>query len=71
MAAINSRRVVRSPWVRQWRGRRARGEMIVVRFADDAVVGFEHHDDAQRFLADLRERFAEFNLECRRMPWQG
>jgi RNA-directed DNA polymerase len=50
-------------WVRQWRGRRARGEMIVVRFADDAVVGFEHHDDAQRFLADLRERFAEFNLE--------
>jgi len=50
-------------WVHQWRGRRARGEMIVVRFADDAVVGFEHHDDAQRFLADLRDRFAEFNLE--------
>jgi hypothetical protein len=37
--------------------------MIVVRFADDAVVGFEHRDDAERFLADLRERFAEFNLE--------
>ena len=50
-------------WVHQWRGRRARGEMIVVRFADDAVVGFEHRDDAERFLADLRERFAEFNLE--------
>ena len=50
-------------WVHQRRGRRARGEMIVVRFADDAVVGFEHRDDAERFLADLRERFAEFNLE--------
>jgi RNA-directed DNA polymerase len=50
-------------WVHQWRGRQARGEMIVVRFADDAVVGFEHRDDAERFLADLRERFAEFNLE--------
>ncbi|MCA1699885.1 MAG: group II intron reverse transcriptase/maturase [Actinobacteria bacterium] len=50
-------------WVQQWRGRHARGEMIVVRYADDAVVGFEHHDDAQRFLADLRERFATFNLE--------
>jgi RNA-directed DNA polymerase len=50
-------------WVHQWRGRQARGEMIVVRFADDAVVGFEHRDDAERFLADLRDRFAEFNLE--------
>ena len=50
-------------WVHQWRGRHARGEMIVVRFADDAVAGFEHRDDAERFLADLRERFVEFNLE--------
>jgi group II intron reverse transcriptase/maturase len=50
-------------WAHQWRGRRARGEMIVVRFADDAVAGFEFHDNAQRFLADLRGRFAEFNLE--------
>jgi RNA-directed DNA polymerase len=50
-------------WVHQWRGRHARGEMIVVRFADDAVVGFEHRDDAERFLVDLRDRFAEFNLE--------
>ena len=50
-------------WVHQWRGRHARGELIVVRFADDAVVGFEHRDDAERFLADLRDRFAEFNLE--------
>ena len=50
-------------WVHQWRGQQARGEMIVVRFADDAVAGFEHRDDAERFLAELRERFAEFNLE--------
>ena len=50
-------------WVHQWRGRHARGELIVVRFADDAVVGFEHRDDAERFLDDLRDRFAEFNLE--------
>src|SRR5829696_1986485 len=33
-------------WVHQWRGRHARGDMVVVRFADDAVVGFEHRDDA-------------------------
>ena len=37
-------------WVHQWRGRQARGEMIAVRFADDFVVGFEHRDDAERFL---------------------
>ena len=50
-------------WVHQWRSRQARGEMIVVRFADDFVVGFEHHDDAERFWAELRERFANFGLE--------
>ena len=37
--------------------------MVVVRFADDFVVGFEHRDDAERFLAELRERFARFGLE--------
>jgi group II intron reverse transcriptase/maturase len=50
-------------WAHQWRGRQARGEMIVVRYADDFVVGFEHNDDAERFLADLCERFAQFALE--------
>jgi group II intron reverse transcriptase/maturase len=50
-------------WVHQWRSRHARGDVIAVRFADDFVVGFEHRDDAERFWADLRERFAEFNLE--------
>jgi RNA-directed DNA polymerase len=50
-------------WVRQWRRRHARGDMIVGRFADDFIVGFQHLDDAKRFLKDLRERFAKFNLE--------
>ena len=50
-------------WVRQWRNRHARGDMIVTRFADDFVVGFEHRGDAMRFWKDLRERFAKFNLE--------
>ena len=50
-------------WVRQWRHRHARGDMIVTRFADDFVVGFQHLGDAKQFLHDLRERFAKFNLE--------
>jgi hypothetical protein len=37
--------------------------VILVRFADDFIVGFEYQDDAQRFLTDLRERFAKFGLE--------
>ena len=37
--------------------------MIATRFADDFVVGFEHHGDARQFLADLRERFTKFGLE--------
>ena len=49
-------------WAQWWRRRHARGDVIIVRFADDFVVGFEHHDDAQRFLSDLRERFAKFGL---------
>ena len=50
-------------WVRQWRLTHARGDMIVTRFADDFVVGFQHLGEAKRFLKDLRERFAKFNLE--------
>ena len=49
--------------VQQWRGRNARGDVVVVRFADDLVVGFEHRTDAEQFLAALRERFAKFSLE--------
>ena len=49
-------------WVRRWRSQQAHGDVIVVRFADDLVAGFEHEADAQRFLSDLRERFAKFGL---------
>jgi RNA-directed DNA polymerase len=49
-------------WVQRWRQREARGAVIVVRFADDFVVGFEHRQEAERFLADLRDRFARFGL---------
>ena len=50
-------------WVGQWRQRHARGAMIVVRYADDTIVGFEHRADAERFLAAVRTRMAEFALE--------
>jgi RNA-directed DNA polymerase len=50
-------------WVRSWRRRLAHGDMVVVRFADDFVTGFEHKADAERFLTDLRERLAKFGLE--------
>ena len=50
-------------WAQWWRKRFAHGDVIVVRFADDFTVGFEHEEDAQRFLSDLRERFAKFGLE--------
>jgi group II intron reverse transcriptase/maturase len=50
-------------WVDQWRRRHARGDVVFVRFADDYVAGFEHREDAERFLADLRVRFAQFCLE--------
>jgi group II intron reverse transcriptase/maturase len=50
-------------WAQWWRSRYAHGDVIIVRFADDFIVGFEHEDDARRFLADLRERFAKFGLE--------
>jgi RNA-directed DNA polymerase len=50
-------------WAEQWRRRHARGDVIIVRFADDYIAGFEHREDAERFLCDLRERFAKFALE--------
>jgi RNA-directed DNA polymerase len=49
-------------WADQWRRRHAHGDVILVRYADDFLVGFEHRGDAERFLADLRDRFAEFGL---------
>jgi RNA-directed DNA polymerase len=50
-------------WAQWWRRRYAHGDVIIVRFADDFVAGFEHQADAQRFLTDLRERLAKFGLE--------
>ena len=50
-------------WAHWWRRRHAHGDVIIVRFADDFVMGFEYQQDAQRFLAELRERFANFGLE--------
>jgi Reverse transcriptase (RNA-dependent DNA polymerase) len=50
-------------WVAAWRKKRAHGDMIVVRYADDAVLGFEHRKDAEQFLEELKERLAKFGLE--------
>jgi group II intron reverse transcriptase/maturase len=50
-------------WVQAWRRKRAHGDVIVVRFADDIVVGFQVQSDAQRFWAELKERMQKFQLE--------
>jgi len=50
-------------WADWWRRRQARGDVIIVRFADDITVGFEYEEDARRFWADLRQRLAKFGLE--------
>lgn len=50
-------------WVHQWRQRKAQGDVIVVRYADDFVVGFEHRAEAERFQEELSERMKKFNLE--------
>ncbi len=50
-------------WARQWRKRHDRGDVIIVRFADDIVVGFQYRSDAKQFHKDLVQRFAKFNLE--------
>lgn len=50
-------------WLEVWRKKRACGEMIAVRFADDLVVGFEHRAEAERFLKEFQERLAKFGLE--------
>jgi len=52
-------------WANRWRQREATGDMIVVRYADDIVVGFEHEADAHRFLEMMRTRLEEFALTPR------
>ena len=49
-------------WANRWRQREATGDMIIVRYADDIVVGFEHEADARRFWEAMRERLQEFAL---------
>jgi RNA-directed DNA polymerase len=50
-------------WADWWRRRHAHGEVIIARWADDFIVGFQYRDDAERFLNELRGRFARFGLE--------
>jgi RNA-directed DNA polymerase len=50
-------------WVQHWRKHRAAGEVIVVRYADDSVLGFQHRADAERFLQEWRGRLQKFGLE--------
>src|SRR6204780_4490979 len=50
-------------WVEAWRKKVAQGDVIVVRYADDLVVGFESRAEAERFLEEFRERLAKFGLE--------
>ena len=50
-------------WAQQWRRRYARGDVIIVRWADDFVVGFQYEDDARRFKGELQDRFERFSLE--------
>jgi Reverse transcriptase (RNA-dependent DNA polymerase) len=50
-------------WADIWRKKVARGDIIVVRYADDLVVGFQHRTDAECFLKEFRERLAKFGLE--------
>jgi RNA-directed DNA polymerase len=50
-------------WVEAWRKKVARGDVIVVRYADDAVLGFQYREEAEKFLAELQERVRKFGLE--------
>ena len=50
-------------WVHRWRQRHAKGDVIIVRYVDDFVVGFQYRDEAERFLNEMRERLRRFSLE--------
>src|SRR5437588_7886909 len=50
-------------WVNVWRKKWAQGEVVVIRYADDTIAGFQYQRDADRFLENLRERLAKFGLE--------
>jgi group II intron reverse transcriptase/maturase len=50
-------------WIQQWRKTQAKGDVIIVRFADDFVAGFQHRREAEQLLNDLQERFTKFGLK--------
>jgi RNA-directed DNA polymerase len=50
-------------WVQRWRKRSARGDVVITRFADDFIVGFQYRSDAERFLRELKQRLQQFSLE--------
>jgi group II intron reverse transcriptase/maturase len=50
-------------WAQQWRNRQAAGDVIIVRYADDSVLGFQYEGEARRFLRALQERLAHFGLQ--------
>jgi retron-type reverse transcriptase len=50
-------------WVQHWRTQRITGEVIVVRYADDSVLGFQYRADAERFLREWRKRLQKYGLE--------
>ena len=49
-------------WAERWRRREATGDMIMVRYADDTVVGFQHESDARRFRDAMRDKLRELSL---------
>ena len=50
-------------WAEVWRKKVAKGDMVILRYADDLVVGFQHRTDAERFLKEFKDRLAKFDLE--------
>jgi len=53
-------------WVTEWRKNKAIGEVIIVRYADDFVMGFQYRHEAERFLEEMKERFDQYGLEIHR-----
>lgn len=49
-------------WSHQWRRQKAQGDMIIIRYADDTVLGFEYEQEAKCFLQDMQERLQAFGL---------
>ena len=58
-------------WVNVWRKKWAHGEVVVIRYADDTILGFQHQTDADRFLENLRERLGMFGLEYTQIKRAG